>query len=346
MVDHGESAEVVDGGEDLARRRRPAQPAERAARLSLEDGAGPVVDPPAGVLVGQVPAVGDDLGRGDHEVAGIARLVAADLPPGGVGHVVAERGEVESGAALGERLEGVAQRLGDRRRAQVGLLVVDVEVALVPAGLATDRGGPVAGGLVGVLGERLAMRELDLDAPGHAPVRVAVRGRDDRGHAELDGPAAGPRRPGLEAARRPPGDVALRVGPVDAVGREPLGGDRHLGVAGPAPPAELAPSPQVVAVAQAVVDPEVERVVVRARLGLVVAVTHADLGHAARHAERDHHVRALLGGPERAGHDPGGMDRTRAGARGGRRRRGGRGSHREPRGDDEGSGRTRHDAAV
>ena len=92
----------------------------------------------ARVVVGMA-AVGDDLAGADDQLAGMSGLVAADLAPRRVGHVIGQRDEVEPGTTLGERAERVVERLGHRGVPQRRVLGVDVEVARVPPRLPAGR---------------------------------------------------------------------------------------------------------------------------------------------------------------------------------------------------------------
>ena len=182
---------------------------------------------------------------------------------------------------------------------------MDVEVARVPA-CARARGSRVVGGrLVGLVAPVARVAERDLDPPGDLAVAVALRLRGDRRDAQLDRPLAGRHRARLEAAGGPAVHVPPRAGEVLRLAREPVGRDGHVGMARPAPAAELVLVEEAVGAAR-VVEAEVEDVLdlrVRRRLGLVVAVLDAHRRRAGGHVEREQHVRALHLGPELAGHD-------------------------------------------
>ena len=258
--------------------------------------------------------------RADQPAA-VARLVAPDLAPRRVGHVVGQREEVEAG-----RAERVVERLGHRRVAQRGVLGVDVQVARVPAGLAAGGRRRVAGRAVRGVGERRVRGQLDLHPPGDLAVGVAERRARDRGQAELGRPAARPDRPGPEPARGGAGHVPLRARHVLRLAREALGGQRHVGMARAAPAAELALAGQRVAAAQRLVEPEVERVphAGGGRVGLVEAVLDAHRGGPGRHVEGHEHVAALQRRFELAGDQPvrpQRIARARPGHRGGGGRR-------------------------
>ena len=194
-----------------------------------------------------------------------------------------------------------------------------VEVARVPARLAPDRARVVARRLVGLVGERRVVGELDLHAPAHLAVGVALGLRDDRGDAQLGRPAAGADRPRQEGAGRLAGRLDARLGDVVGLAREPLGRERHVGVARPAPAAELARPPDAVAPFERLVEAEVERVAAAAGLGPVPAVLHADRRGAAGHVEGHHHVALAQVGAELARDHL--VRGDRAAAAGGRERR-------------------------
>ena len=206
-----------------------------------------------------------------------------------------------------------------------------VEVARVPARLAPHGAAVVAGGLVGLVGERRVVGEVDLHAPADLAVGVAVGLRDHRGHAQLGRPAARADRSREEPAGGLAGRLHARLGDVVGLAREALGRQGHVRMARAAPAAELARSPDAVAPMERLVQPEVERVPAAARLGLVPAVLHAHGGRAPRYVEGHHHVALVELGAELAGDHLVRRDRaTRAGSGQGRRlRRRGRGQQEQ-----------------
>ena len=166
----------------------------------------------------------------------------------------------------GHRPEGVVERLGHRRVAVAGVLGVHVEVARVPARLAAGGARVVAGRLVGLVGERGVVGELDLHAPADLAVGVALGLRDHRRHAQLGRPLAGRIGPGRNARVVLPGGSMRGLRDVLRLGREALGRERHVAVARAAPAAELARAPDARAPAARLVQAEVERVAAAARL--------------------------------------------------------------------------------
>ena len=244
------------------------------------------------------------------------RLVAPDLVPRRVArHVVGERDEVESRPALGERLEGVVEGVGHGGRAVVRVLGVHVHVAGVPARLVPGGGLVVGGRLVRLVVERGILGELDLHAPLDLAVGVALALRDHRAHAQLGRPLAGLDPARDEAARGLAGHLHARAGGVLGLGGEALRRQRHVGMARPAPAAELGLAPQLRGALPRPVQAEVERVAHRAALGPVPAVLDANGGGPARHVEGQQDVVLVDVRAELAGDDP--VRRDRASAAGG-----------------------------
>ena len=99
-----------------AGRSRSRSPAE----LRSYTGPGAMVDVAQARVVVGVAAIGDHLARAHDQLAGMRGLVAADLTPRGVGHVVGQGDEVEPRAALrragGRRSR--TSRSSSRRRAR------------------------------------------------------------------------------------------------------------------------------------------------------------------------------------------------------------------------------------
>ena len=251
-------------------------------------------------------------------------LVAADLAPCRIRHVVGERDEVEPGAALGKRPERIVEGLGHRRVAERGVLGMDVEVPRVPAGV-----------LAGPVSRRRARAHM-----GPPPTAGRSRGRSPPAMrpCRRSRPRAAtrpPRRPARPPTRLPgsdrDGSLASCVPAGGASGSRGTAPRSRTHSATPSRPGgstlpsrgTRAPPTGAPERGTRFPQPEVEHVPdagIRGRLGLVVAVAHAHRRRAGRHDEREHHVGALERGVELARDHAVGLQRRVRGAGAARRR--------------------------
>jgi hypothetical protein len=185
---------------------------------------------------------------------------------------------------------------------------VHVHVARVPARLVAHGTAVVAGRPVGLVRERRVLAQVDLHAPFDLAVGVSLRLRDHRRHTQLRRPAAGPDRPGDEAPRGLPRDLHPRARLVVGLGREALRGERHVGVARPAPAPELTLSPEAGPALARAVQAQVQGVPLGAPLGTVPAVLHPDGRGASWNVEGEQHVVLAQVRAELSGDDPVGRD--------------------------------------
>ena len=299
VVDLGPAVGGADERELARRDDRILGPDQGRGRPGLESVHRPaaVVGEGARPMLVVVAGVGRHLGAWDDQPAGIVGLIAPRLAGEDIVVVVDDGDEVEPGAALGERPEGVVERVTHQGVARL-LLAVGVQVARVPT-RALARGRAVVGRpRVGIIRPRRVIARLHPHSPGDS---VGVdRGADDRGEPELDRPLAGRDRSRLVGAGGKTAHVGLPRGLVCGRVREPVDGDREIADRAPAPAAPLGHPPARLPGRARLEDADVERVA-RTAGRLIEAIADPDRGAGVGDVEGDLHVGALPRGGERPG---------------------------------------------